>query len=182
MADEPASPFFKEPGKGLAAAILPNIFYHKLYDHSYSEIAQYLDNIDSSSVSDNRKKYEKETTFDVVKTSREYNAKAIMVVMLVITLIVIIAALNGMYNFTVFGFIVMIFTITVVNYMFFADTEAKLYLDNFKAAHGASHGKPSEMQDLIAQELLDYPKPLPSVYRRPYGPHYSYGPYSYHTY
>jgi hypothetical protein len=157
MADEPASRFFREPGKGFMATLIPSIFYHELYNHSYMEIARYLHDIDGSDVSDNRKKYEKEVAFNVVKTSRIYNSKAFIVIASIIISITLIFASYGMYNTFQLSLIILIFIISILNYIYLSDNEANSYINNFNAAHDRHHGKSNETSSLDFQEHSDYP-------------------------
>lgn len=157
--NEPSSQFFQEPGKGTGATLMPWLFYHKLYSHSYPELAQYIDNIEKSNVSTARKEYEKKTVFDIVRYSRIYGYKIFTFFMLLVTVIFLLILIFSGKALPGFLISFLIFAISAANYYLFASPSAELYIQNFQNAHASLHGTLNEMAELRSQETNDYPPP-----------------------
>ncbi len=157
MANEPASRDFDEAGTGIMAWIYPSLYYHKLYNHSYPEIAQYLDNIENSNVSAARKEYEKNATMRIVRSAKYINAQYVVAFCAILFIVLFFCWIAGFIEFKYAALFIVPLGIALVHYNTL-ERSTDLYFKNFNVAHKNLHGKEQEMRDLAEQERLDYPQ------------------------
>lgn len=163
MADLPSSQFFKEPGTGIASYVYPELYFHKLYKHSFSEIGELIDNIKNSDVPEARKEYEINRVYDIIRESRMrpslmifYVAVFICVLMILIFLITAVATGKPNYGFLGTGLLAV--GVAAVYRYGFVSVQTEQYIDSFKQSHAVAHGKVNEYQDLQNSENMQFPK------------------------